>query len=267
MFHLARHLFKQANSAVDDRGDPATAAPRGSRLPIWLKLVYTAFVCVLVPHYWSAYGPTNFLYFCDIALLLTLLGLWREDPLLVSMPAVGILLPQALWMTDFVSAAVGIPLTGMTSYMFDPQLSLFTRGLSFFHFWLPILLVWLVWRLGYDRRISRVDTAGLGAGAGLLFLDAGPASAGGSTESSGQHQLCLRFQQPTPADVAAAAGLSCADAGFASHGDLLADAPSATKIFRAPRADPVTAGRPLVWADWLEGAEAVHSERAARCDR
>ena len=39
----------------------------------------------------------------------------------------------------------------MTSYMFDPQLSLLTRGLSFFHFWLPIVLVWLVWRLGYDR--------------------------------------------------------------------------------------------------------------------
>ena len=198
MFHLARHLFKQANGAVDDRGDPATAARRGSRLPIWLKLVYTAFVCVLVPHYWGAYGPTNFLYFCDIALLLTLLGLWREDPLLVSMPAVGILLPQALWMTDFVSAAVGIPLTGMTSYMFDPQLSLFTRGLSFFHFWLPILLVWLVWRLGYDPAISRVDTAGLGAGAGLLFLDAGPTSAGGSTESSGQHQLCYGFSSQHP---------------------------------------------------------------------
>ena len=36
--------------------------------------------------------------------------------------------------------------------MFDPSLSLFTRGLSFFHFWLPFLVGWLVWRLGYDRR-------------------------------------------------------------------------------------------------------------------
>src|SRR5439155_4734458 len=24
--------------------------------------------------------------------------------------------------------------------------------LSFFHFWLPFLLAWLVWRVGYDRR-------------------------------------------------------------------------------------------------------------------
>jgi hypothetical protein len=40
----------------------------------------------------------------------------------------------------------------MTDYMFDENLSLFARGLSFFHFWLPLVLVWLVWRLGYDRR-------------------------------------------------------------------------------------------------------------------
>ena len=28
----------------------------------------------------------------------------------------------------------------------------FARGLSFFHFWLPFFLVYLVWRIGYDRR-------------------------------------------------------------------------------------------------------------------
>lgn len=120
--------------------------------PLWLKVVYTAFVVVLVPYYWHAYGPTNFLYFCDVALLMTLVAVWLESPLLVSMPAVGILLPQTLWCIDFLGGVVGWHLTGMTAYMFNPSLSLFTRGLSFFHFWLPFLLVWLVWRLGYDRR-------------------------------------------------------------------------------------------------------------------
>ncbi len=43
-------------------------------------------------------------------------------------------------------------MTGMSAYMFNPGLSLFTRGLSFFHFWLPFLVLYLVWRLGYDRR-------------------------------------------------------------------------------------------------------------------
>lgn len=122
------------------------------QIPWWLKASFTAFVAVLVPKYWMDYGPTNFLYFCDVALLMTLVALWREDRLWASMPAVGILLPQSLWILDFLCESAGWKLTGMTGYMFDPGIPLFTRGLSFFHFWLPLLLLWLVWRLGYDRR-------------------------------------------------------------------------------------------------------------------
>jgi len=36
--------------------------------------------------------------------------------------------------------------------MFDPALPLFTRALSLFHGWLPMLLVWLLFRLGYDKQ-------------------------------------------------------------------------------------------------------------------
>lgn len=128
------------------------------RLPMGVKVAYTTFVAVLVPYYWQAYGPTNFLYFCDVALLLTLIGVWRESPLLVSMPAVGITLPQALWQIDFLGMIVGLPVTGMTGYMFDPKLTLFTRGLSFFHFWLPFLLIWMIVRIGYDRRAFKAWT-------------------------------------------------------------------------------------------------------------
>ena len=122
------------------------------RLPLWLKLAYSAFMAVLVPVYWYYYGPTNFLYFCDTALILTLVGIWIESPLLVSMCAVGILAPQAVWVIDFAANLVGLPLTGMTDYMFNPNTSLFLRGLSLFHGWLPFLLIYLVWKLGYDRR-------------------------------------------------------------------------------------------------------------------
>jgi len=123
-----------------------------SRLPLWLKLVYTAFMAVLVPVYWANYGPTNFLYFCDVSLLITLVAVWIESPLLVSMCAVGILVPQALWVADFLSNLVGLPLTGLTDYMFAADHSLFLRSLSLFHGWLPFLLAYLVWQLGYDRR-------------------------------------------------------------------------------------------------------------------
>jgi hypothetical protein len=120
--------------------------------PIAVKLIYTAFMCVLVPVYWYYYGPTNFLYFCDIALILTLVGVWIESPLLVSMCAVGILVPQAVWVIDYVGGLIGIQITGMTNYMFEEHRSLFLRGLSLFHGWLPFLLVYLVVKLGYDRR-------------------------------------------------------------------------------------------------------------------
>ncbi len=129
----------------------AIAAPR-HRLPLWLKFAYTAFLIVLVPIYWHYYGPTNFLYFCDVALFLTLAGLWLDSPLLISMCAVGIVLPQILWCIDFLSNLVGIPLLGMTDYMFKHENSLLLRGLSFFHGWIPFLLLYLVWQTGYDRR-------------------------------------------------------------------------------------------------------------------
>jgi hypothetical protein len=118
-------------------------------IPLAVKLIYTLFVAVLVYNYWRAYSPWTFLFFCDVALLLTLPALWLESPLLISLPAVGLVLPQMLWVFDFVT---GARITGMTSYMFDPKLPLLVRGLSTFHGWLPFLLVWGVWRLGYDHR-------------------------------------------------------------------------------------------------------------------
>jgi hypothetical protein len=126
----------------------------GRRVPLWIKLPYTAFVAVLVPVYWVQYGPLNFLYFCDVALLLTTVALWTESSLLASMPAVGIVLPQLLWVIDFFCRLLtGVhPGINLTEYMFDPSIPLYARALSSFHGWLPILLVWLVWRLGYDRR-------------------------------------------------------------------------------------------------------------------
>jgi hypothetical protein len=127
------------------------ARPSGY-IPIWVSVAYTAFMAVLVPFYWRTYGPTNFLYFCDVALFLMLAALWSKVSLFASMATVGILLPQMVWCVDFLAGLAGFRLLGMTAYMFDSHLSLFARGLSLFHFWLPFLAFWTIWRLGYDRR-------------------------------------------------------------------------------------------------------------------
>jgi hypothetical protein len=123
-----------------------------TRIPLALKLAFTAFMAVLVPVYWHYYGPTNFLYFCDVALFLTLAAVWLESPLLVSIGAAGIVIPQLLWNVDFFANLFGTPLLGMTDYMFKHENSLFLRGLSLFHGWIPFLLLYLVWKTGYDRR-------------------------------------------------------------------------------------------------------------------
>jgi hypothetical protein len=123
-----------------------------SHVPLGLKLVYTAFMAVLIPIYWHYYGPTNFLYFCDVALILTLIAIWPENALLISMCAIGVMIPQAIWLVDFFATAAGFPLLGMTDYMFDANHSLFLRALSLFHGWLPVFLAYLVWKIGYDRR-------------------------------------------------------------------------------------------------------------------
>jgi hypothetical protein len=126
-----------------------TASPK---FPLWLKISYTLFMTVLIPVYWYYYGVSNFLFFCDLAILITLVGIWTESAVLISMVAVGILLPQALWCADFLVECFGGTLVGMTPYMFDADRSLLLRGLSSFHGWLPFLLFFLIRRTGYDHR-------------------------------------------------------------------------------------------------------------------
>lgn len=155
--------------APDEAPMAQTSSP--ARIPLWLRILYTAFLAVLVPYYWSAYGPQNFLYFCDVALLLTLVAVWTGRSLPASMAAIGIVAPQLLWLVDFAfRSATGGHIVDLTEYMFDSGIPLFVRGLSLFHGWLPLLLLWLVWKLGYDRRALVGQTIATWAVLGLTYL-------------------------------------------------------------------------------------------------
>ena len=128
------------------------------KVPLWFKILYSAFCAVLIPIYLRDYGPTNFLYFCDVALLATLAATWLESPLLASAPAVGIIIPQFAWIIDLTLAGFKLPSSGTTDYMFSATIPLFTRFLSFYHAWLPLAIIFLVWRVGYDKRAFRLWT-------------------------------------------------------------------------------------------------------------
>jgi hypothetical protein len=129
------------------------------RIPLWLKVAWSVWVVVWVAFYRRQYGAQNFLFFCDLENLFLMLGLWLESALIFSWQATGLLLFQALYTLDLVGACVtGSHFIGGTEYMFDTHISLFIRLLSLFHIVCPPLLLWGIWRLGYERRGWRYQT-------------------------------------------------------------------------------------------------------------
>jgi hypothetical protein len=131
----------------------------GMRIPLWLKVGWSVWVLVWMPLYWHQYGLQNFLYFCDLGNLFIAAALWLESPLLFSWQACGLLLFQSLYTIDLIGAVLGgRHIIGGTEYMFDPHLPLFVRLLGLFHIVVPPLLLWAIWRLGYDERGWKYQT-------------------------------------------------------------------------------------------------------------
>jgi hypothetical protein len=128
-------------------------------IPLWIKITYTLFAVITVAVYAVKYPPGNFLWFSDIALVLTAPALWFESSLLASMLAVGILLPEVFWNAGFFGRLLtGKRLAGLTDYMFDAQKPRYLRALSLFHVFLPVLLLWMIARLGYSPKALIAQT-------------------------------------------------------------------------------------------------------------
>ena len=129
------------------------------RLPLWLKIGWTIWLLVWAPLYWRQFGLQNFLFFCDLGNVLIGIGLWLESPLIFSWTASGLLLFQTIYTVDLAGALLtGRHLIGGTEYMFDPHLPLVIRLVSLFHLVTPPLLLWAIWRLGYDSRGWKLQT-------------------------------------------------------------------------------------------------------------
>jgi hypothetical protein len=121
-----------------------------------LKILYTLMVGIVVPVYWYDHGPVNFLWFSDIALLVMLPALWLECSFLVSMMAVGVLPMEFAWLIDFLT---GGNLLGIADYMFGAgEMPIYLRVLSGFHIVLPFVMLFSLFRLGYDGRAFPAQT-------------------------------------------------------------------------------------------------------------
>lgn len=129
------------------------------RIPLWMKVLWTACVIAWIPLYWRQYGLQNFLFFCDLGNLLITAALWLESALIFSWQATGLLIFQTLFIIDLAGAVVsGRHWIGGTEYMFDSSVPLLIRLLSLFHVITPPLLLWAIGRLGYDPRGWKYQT-------------------------------------------------------------------------------------------------------------
>jgi len=131
---------------------PAPRAPGPGTFPRarGLALVW---LLVWAPAYAWGYGWANFLQLCDLAVILTCVGLWRGSPLLLGMSALSSLVIDVAWDLDLAFRVLtGGHLFGGTEYMWDPRFPLPLRLLSLFHVVWPALLWWALGRVGYDRR-------------------------------------------------------------------------------------------------------------------
>lgn len=119
-------------------------------IPLWIKLAYTLMTVIIIVIYLRKYGPGNLLWFSDIALIMTVPALWLENNFLASMMAVGVLVPETLWnLSYFIRLTTGKRISSITDYMFEAQRPLYLKLLSLFHVPLPIVLVWMIAKLGY----------------------------------------------------------------------------------------------------------------------
>ncbi len=125
------------------------------KISCYTKWVIAAFIALFIPGYWIGYGPSNFLWFSDIILIMTFFATLFESRFLASMAAVGGFIFTLLWNVDFVftlfTYLFGIKLAGLTAYMFNSESPGWLRTLSLFHVALPFFLLWLIYRLGYHK--------------------------------------------------------------------------------------------------------------------
>ncbi len=118
-----------------------------------LRRAAAVWLVVFVAGYGWAYGAANFVRLCDVAVILTCLGIMTGSALLVSSQAVSSLVVDLAWDLDLLWRLLfGHHLIGGTEYMWDPRYPLWVRLMSLFHVAWPPLVIGVLRRLGYDAR-------------------------------------------------------------------------------------------------------------------
>lgn len=118
-----------------------------------LRPAAATWLVLFIAVYGWAYGAANFIRLCDVAVILTCLGIMSGSALLVSSQAVSSLVVDLAWDLDLIGRLLfGHHLIGGTEYMWDGRYPLWVRLMSLFHVAWPPLVITVLRRLGYDSR-------------------------------------------------------------------------------------------------------------------
>jgi len=128
-------------------------AVRTPGYPIWMRWLSLVWFLFWSSAYWRTWGAANFVHLCDVAVILTCIGMWTGSALLISSQAVGALIVDAAWALDACwMVLLRRPLFGGNEFLLDAHYPLWVRLLTVFHLIMPALLLWGLVRSGYDRR-------------------------------------------------------------------------------------------------------------------
>jgi hypothetical protein len=134
-----------------------------SSFPRWIRAIALLWLTAWIPIYWYIWGADSFLFLCDIAVLLTCVGLWTNNALLISSQAISSLVVDSFWIIDVAwMFTAHRHVLGGTEYFFDPHYPLWVRSISLFHVIMPVTLILALRRVGYDPRGFRMQ-AGIAA--------------------------------------------------------------------------------------------------------
>jgi hypothetical protein len=137
---------------------PMTNPSSTNPFPQWIRWLALIFLAVWLTIYLKFWGPTTFLFLCDVAVILTCIGLFTGSALLLSSQAVSSLIIDTIWLLDILTKLLfNRHIVGGTDYFFDPNYPLWVRLISTFHVALPFILIAALRRTGYDHRALRLQ--------------------------------------------------------------------------------------------------------------
>lgn len=128
--------------------------------PAWVRWTALLWLAVWLTIYLKFWGASTFLFLCDIAVILTCIGLFTGSALLISSQTVSSIVIDTAWLLDIATKLIfNRHLIGGTDYFFDPNYPLWVRLMSCFHVVLPFVLIAALRRTGYDRRALKLQIA------------------------------------------------------------------------------------------------------------